>query len=342
MVFDTQLELPPAPSAETRRFRDALEASLAGLPPPEAVDIVAMRRLRAEGKGALPVHGPRDDVARWEPSPHQGAATVGSINGSEAAPGRVRLIEPRQGAAAARGVYLHIHGGGWTFGAPEQFDGRNFALAEAARAIVISAAYRLAPENRWPACDDDVYAATLFALDFAKERGLPVVIGGESAGAHLAATTLLRLREIGRHKEVVGAVLAYGCFDMRGGPSVRNWGLRNLVLSTPIFRWFVGNLLGSNFEFGDPADPSVSPLLADLSEMPPTLFIVGDEDPLLDDTLFMAQRWRAAGAAARLQIWPGAVHAFDYFTDPKFNLPIAVECAAEQARFVAARFATGG
>lgn len=332
MILDTQLERPPTPTAETLRFRDALAALLAAAPPPDAVDIAALRKLRAEGKTALPVHGPLDHAARWLALP--------TAPGADAvAPGRVRVVDPPSGAAAARGVYVHVHGGGWTLGAPDQFDGRNLAIAEASEAIVISASYRLAPEHPWPACNDDVYAAALFALDLAKGRGLPVVIGGESAGAHLAALTLLRLRDLGRLKEVVGAVLAYGCFDMRGGPSVRNWGPRNLVLSTPIVRWFIGNVLGPNFEHGDPNDPAVSPLLAELSEMPPALFIVGDEDPLIDDTLFMAERWRAAGAAARLQVWPGAVHAFDYFTDPKFNLPIARECVAGQARFLSERFA---
>jgi acetyl esterase/lipase len=54
-------------------------------------------------------------------------------------------------------------------------------------------------------------------------------------------------------------------------------------------------------------------LFADLTGLPPALFTVGDTDPLLDDSLFMAARWRAAGSDASLEIWPGGIHAFDYF-----------------------------
>lgn len=295
------------PSAETLRFRDAIERLLADAPPPEAIDVVQARRLRAEGKLVTPVNGPTE-AGRWQPLPE----ALGSGTG------RVRLVE----VADPQGVYLHIHGGGWVLGAPDQFDGRHQKIGEAARMTVVSVHYRLAPEHLWPACAEDCMAAALWALDYAAERGIPLAIGGESAGAHLSAVTLLKLRDVGRLNEVAAAVLLYGCYDMRGTPSVLNWGEKNLILSTPIVKWFANAVLGD----ADPAAPSVSPLMADLSRMPPALFICGDQDPLLDDSLFMAERWRAAGGRATLQIWPGAIHAFDYFDDPGYNLPIAAQC----------------
>lgn len=310
------------PSAETVAFSDTLQKLLADLPPPEEIDINAARRLRAEGKGLLPIDGPRAE-ARWVETATKDATAHGG-------PNRARLIETPN----ARGVYVHIHGGGWTFGSPEHFDGGNLQLAQTAGVTVVAPQYRLAPEDPWPACAEDCFVATIWALDYATERRLPLVIGGESAGAHLSVATLLRLRDIGRIKEVVGTALAYGCFDLRGTPSMRNWGARNLVLSTPVVRWFVHNLLGASYQHGDPETPSVSPLLANLTDMPPALLFVGDADPLLDDTLFMAQRWLAAGGKSTLRIWPGAVHGFDYFTDPKFNLPIARESQQELAQFV--------
>lgn len=306
-------------SPETEAFRDRLEKLLEVVPPPEQIDVNEARRLRAEGQGVLPIDGPLPE-AQWVDLPHAPAG----------GPGRCRLIE----TAGADGVYFHIHGGGWTFGSPDHFDGRNLRLARAANVSVVSAAYRLAPENRWPAGAEDCFAAAQFALDYAAERGLPIVFGGESAGAHLSVVTMLRLRALGRSPPVAGAVLAYGCFDLRGTPSAMNWGPRNLVLSTPILRWFIDHVLGPD---GDPNDPDVSPLLADVSGMPPALFFVGDQDPLLDDTLFMAQRWRAAGASATLEVWTGAIHAFDYFVDPMFQLPIAAESQERQAQFVRAR-----
>ena len=64
---------------------------------------------------------------------------------------------------------------------------------------------------------------------------------------------------------------------------------------------------------GDPADPDISPLQADLAGLPPALFSVGGGDALLDDSLFMAARWSAAGNAAELAVYPGGCHVFQAF-----------------------------
>jgi len=63
-------------------------------------------------------------------------------------------------------------------------------------------------------------------------------------------------------------------------------------------------------------DPYVSPLYADLQRMPKALFTIGTLDPLLDDSLFMAARWTAAGNEAELAVYPGGIHAFNAFPIP--------------------------
>jgi acetyl esterase/lipase len=63
----------------------------------------------------------------------------------------------------------------------------------------------------------------------------------------------------------------------------------------------------------DQKHPDLSPLYADLSDMPPALFSVGTLDPLLDDTLFMHGRWMAAGRETQLALYPGGVHGFNTF-----------------------------
>ena len=137
-------------------------------------------------------------------------------------------------------------------------------------------------------------------------------IGGDSAGAHLSAVTLLRLRD--RHA-ITGAFAAanliYGVFDLAMTPSQRNWGERNLVLTTAVMRYFEETFL-PGMDDEAKRDPDVSPLYADLRDMPPALFSVGTLDPLLDDTLFMEARWRAAGGRTELRIWPEAIHAFHH------------------------------
>ena len=309
-------------------FNDRLEALLKDVPHPSEVPVDMVRKLRAEGKGVLPPGGPLPE-GRWaefDPAALGVAAAAGG-------PCKARVIDAE---GAPKAVVVYIHGGGWTFGAADQADRRCLRLARALGAQSVAAAYRLAPENPWPAGFDDAFAALLFGLEEAKRLGgLPVFVTGDSAGGHYAALCLLRLREIGRLEEVSAAALIYGCFDVRMSPSMRNWGPRNLVLSTPIVEWFCGNLLGHDNPQAAAlaASPDVSPLLADLGGMPPALFQVGDLDPLLDDSLFMAERWRAAGSEAELMVWPGGVHAFDYFDGPEDGMPMALPSHAATASF---------
>jgi len=299
---------PGAVAPETAAFNVQLEAALAEMPPVHKLPPELTRKARAEGRGVFPVAGPLAG-SEWR-----------DIAGAPGGPGRVRLSLPE---GAPRGTYLHIHGGGWTLGCPDQYDEHNQRIARATGCRVVSVQYRLAPEHRWPACAEDCEAAALWALE---TFGGPLLIGGESAGGHLSAVTLIRLRRRGLAERVAGVVLNYGCFDLRMTPSMANWGARYLILSTPVTGWFVRNLLPE----GSAADPKVSPLLADLAGLPPALLQVGTCDPLLDDSLFMAARWRAAGNRAELAVYPGGVHAFDMF-----DLAIARASRARQDAFVA-------
>ena len=119
-------------------------------------------------------------------------------------------------------------------------------------------------------------------------------------------------------------------------PSARLWGDRNLVLSGPIVRFFADNFLPGLDREARRA-PTISPLYADLRGMPPALFTVGTLDPLLDDSLFMAARWSAAGARAELRVWPEAVHGFT-----AFPLALARAANATQEAFLRAAVAHAG
>jgi acetyl esterase len=225
----------------------------------------------------------------------------------------LRVIAPEREAV---GAYVHIHGGGWALGAADLQDPILAELADATGLSVVSVEYRLAPEHPYPAGPDDCEDAALWLLrDGFAELGVPSVaaIGGDSAGGHLATVTLLRLRD--RHG-ITGAFAAanliYGVFDLAMSPSLRGWGERCLVLSTPIMEHFFAMFL-PGIEGDARRDPDISPLYADLRDMPPALFSVGTQDPLLDDTLFMEARWRAAGGRTELAILPEAVHAYNMF-----------------------------
>jgi acetyl esterase/lipase len=216
---------------------------------------------------------------------------------------KLRVVRP---PGEARGVYLHIHGGGWTLGAADMQDGYLRDLARATGLVAASIEYRLAPEHPFPAGPDDCERAARWVLAGGLDTPAWFAIGGESAGAHLAALTLLRVPGFAK------ANLVYGAFDLGMTPSQRAWGDRNLVLSTPIIEFF-SDCFTPALSREDRRTPQISPLYAELRGMPPALFTVGELDPLLDDTLFMYERWRAAGNAASLQVWPHAVHGFNAF-----------------------------
>lgn len=230
-------------------------------------------------------------------------------------PGRGEAVDETLGGVTCRvvrpdrptGVYLHLHGGGFILGDPRLQDRQLEGIARRTGLLVVSVDYRLAPEHPYPAGLDDAVAVADALLDDPDLARLPVVVGGESAGANLAVGTLLRLRDAGRHRRIVAANLVYGGYTMGSLPSRDAWGDRYLVLSKPLIEFF-------HRSYAAPADdPYASPLLADTSDLPPALFTVGTEDPLLDDSLLMATRWAAAGSRARLEVWPEAAHAFDAF-----------------------------
>ena len=309
--------------AETRAFNAELERQLATRPPMHAVPVEQTRRERRDGRGIFPPPVYLPERARDL-----------TIEGRDGQIG-LRVIAPEN--AAAVGAYLNIHGGGWALSAADLQDVLLAELADATSLCVISVDYRLAPESPFPAGPDDCEDAALWLLrDGFAEFDVPAVaaIGGDSAGGHLSALTLLRLRD--RHG-ITGAFAAanliYGAFDLSMTPSQRNWGDRNLILSTPIIQWF-----GDHFLPGMDAearrDPEISPLYADLRDMPPALFTIGALDPLLDDSLFMEARWRAAGAPTELRVWPEAIHGFNAF-------PLKVTAAARADQYAFLREAIG-
>ncbi|GAA2261661.1 MULTISPECIES: alpha/beta hydrolase [Kitasatospora] len=282
--------------AETLAFNEQFEAAAASRPArgqaPDATVLALLRRNRLGGD-TPPVRLPqgRDRVV------------AGGV--------KVRTFVPDH----VDGVYLHIHGGGWAFGSADGQDERLWRLAEQARLAVVSVEYRLAPEHPFPAGPDDCEAAARWLVDhaaaeFGTER---LLIGGESAGAHLSVLTLLRLRD--RHG-ITGAFraahLLFGPYDLSMTPSQRSFGSRRLLSNTETMR--------GSYELFTPGmgaeqrrDPEVSPLFADLTGLPPARIVVGTEDPLLDDSLFLAARWRAAGAPVQLGVVAGAMHGFTLF-----------------------------
>ena len=254
---------------------------------------------------------------------------LGTLPGPEA-PLATRTFVPDGDPSA---VVLDIHGGGWCLGSAAAGDLPNQRLADRAGVVVVSLDYRLAPEHPWPAGADDCEAAARWLLAEAPRRwGCDrLVLAGESAGAHLALVTLLRLRDRdGAAERIAGSSLAYGAYDLGMTPSQRA-AARSPVIDAATLRACYQHLLaGSTPE--DRRDPSISPLYAELGGLGPALFSVGTRDALLDDSLFLAARWAAAGDPADLDLYPECPHGF-----PAFPLELARVFEERRADWIVAQ-----
>ncbi|SCZ05205.1 alpha/beta hydrolase [Microvirga guangxiensis] len=294
-MIDPALFASSAISEEIRAQNADIVAKLAALPDPMSVPPSLVRERRRQGLGPFPL------------MPLSPKAEIIEIDGP-AWPIPLRIIAPEK----PRGVYFHIHGGGWTWGTSDEQDPWLDRLADRCGLAVVSVEYRLAPENPYPAAPDDCEAAALWLLRETESRfgTSRLFIGGESAGAHLSAVTILRLRDKHGLQPFRGANLFAGCYDLNLTPSVRQWGPERLILNTNDVRVFADNFVG---HMDDRTNPDISPLYADLKGLPPALFSVGTQDILLDDTLFMASRYVAAGNNTDLAVWPGGCHVFIRF-----------------------------
>ena len=312
--LDPALFRPDAVSAETRALNEAMVQLLSDQPNWWVVGAEATRAARRRGDGPFPA------------PVFSARATTRTIPGPGGHDVPLRIIAP----STPRGVYLHLHGGGWTLGGADMQDPMLERLVDATGLAVVSVEYRLAPEHPYPAGPDDCEAAAAWLAHNARaEFGTDALtVGGESAGGHLAAVTVIRMRDRHGYSGFRGANLVYGAFDMSMTPSQRQFGDRRLVLRTIDIVQFANAFLPTVTER---RDPDISPLFAKLQGLCPALFSVGTADALLDDTLFMYGRWVAAGNAAELAIYPGGAHGFTLFPN----------ALAQQAEARMAAFLTG-
>ena len=216
---------------------------------------------------------------------------------------RLRIHAPMD--RPATGVVLEVHGGGFYLGSAADSDARNRHLADVLGVAVVSVDYRLAPEHPWPAAPDDCETAALWLAQHGGDRfgTTRLAMIGFSAGATLAVTTLLRLRDRGM-SAIDAAVLQFGTYD--------------LSAQTPAGRLIADEYFLEAYAGAAPdrTDPDLSPIYADLADLPPLLVVVGDADILLQDNLAMAARLSVARVDVDLRRYPEAPHGFTAHPTP--------------------------
>jgi len=233
---------------------------------------------------------------------------------------RLRTFTPQ---GPIRGVMLRIHGGGWAAGAPEDDDTVNDRYARMCGLVIASPEYRLTPDvTAVEQIAECVAVAEWLAANAGAEFGSDtLLIGGISAGAHLAAATLIHLRAGSPDTFVrfVAAVLDSGPYDFGRTPSAYLANDETLIVTGTWLEGFI-DLALPNRTVDQLRASDVSPLLNDLTGMPPALFTVGNLDPLRDESILMAARWQLDGSRADLDVWPEGPHAFANITTPLAEL----------------------
>ena len=209
-------------------------------------------------------------------------------------------------------LLVYFHGGGWVVGSLNTVDASCRALANLANCVVVSADYRLAPEDKFPAAVNDCYAATRWvAFNAAALNGdaSRLAVGGESAGANLAAAVTLKAQESGLpalgYQFLMYPVTAHAV-DL---PS-HTENAEGYFLTTEMMAWFWNHYLASE---ADGHNPLASPLNASTdqcSSLPPAFIATAEYDPLRDEGAAYAAKLREAGVAVEYICFEGLIHGF--------------------------------
>ena len=250
---------------------------------------------------------------------------------ADALAGLNALRIPAPGAAADVAL-LYLHGGAYISGSAQGYRNLAAELARASGATGFALDYRLAPEAPFPAAVDDAVAAykALRARGFAANR---IVLAGDSAGGGLALATLVALRNEGEALPAAALLISPWADLTCTAPSIAGKAADDPSLTGEGLRIAAAHYLNG----ADARAALASPVLADLSGLPPMLVQVGSAEILMDDALAVAAAAGRANAPVRLEIWPGMPHVWHAFA---FMLPEGRQAIDAAGAFL--RTATAG
>lgn len=201
------------------------------------------------------------------------------------------------------GVILYLHGGGYTCGSLEYAKGFAATLASECGVKVFCAAYRLAPENRFPAALEDALEAYRYLLKkgYAAKQ---ILLCGESAGGGLIYALCLKLKELGMDLPC-GLIGISPWTDLTGsGASYEAHKDIDPSMTKALLEFY------AKCYTDDPADPLCSPLFGDLTGLPPSLLFAGGDEIMLDDARLLHEKLLQCGCRSKLHIAPERWHAY--------------------------------
>ena len=226
-------------------------------------------------------------------------------------------------------VIVYYHGGGWVIADLDTYEASAVALSLQANAIVVSVAYRQAPENPFPAAHEDAFAAYKYVAEHAGEFNgdeTNLVIAGESAGGNLAVATAVRARDE-NVKMPVHILSVYPIAD--GDSESESYDKYNsaVPLSRPFMEWFFDNYKA---DWLTTQDPRISIVDADLKSLPSTTIINAEIDPLESEGGELAEKLKAAGVDVERKVYKGVTHEF-------FGMAAVLEQAVDAQKFAVER-----
>lgn len=223
--------------------------------------------------------------------------------------GSVDARHYRPSGEAVCPAVVYLHGGGFVRGSLDSHDRLCRALCVRGGLSVVAVAYRLAPENRFPAAHHDALDALRWVSEHAGELSIDataLAVAGDSSGGMLAAATALTARSVGPPLKAQGllcpaldATMSSGSVDRHAaGPFLTREGLA----------WSYDQYVPDGH---DRRSAHVSPLFdASLAGAPPSIIISAEIDPVADDARRYAEALAAAGVAVETHEYAGMPHSF--------------------------------
>jgi epsilon-lactone hydrolase len=275
-------------------------------------------------RGDLPLDEWREIIEEWG----QATAEPGGVDYLEVDAGGVPAMWLAPKGATQDRVVLGLHGGGFVTGSMYTHRKMFAHLAKAIGARALVPDYRRAPEHTHPAPLEDTFAAYRWLLDQDIEAS-HIVFAGDSAGGGLVVTTMLLARERGLPLPAGGMPLSPWFDHKHTGGSWDENDSKDVLLSREFSQRLTGMLLGDS---GDPQDPLVSPLYADLAGLPPLYIQASRDEGIVDDGRSFAERAQQAGVEVRIDLFPGQQHTFQIGAGRSPEADEAIRRLAEWAR----------